>query len=569
MSLCSRSPSRSPNGEDVDGAGGIVHRPEDSPDCCAIRGVWASNLEAVFHGIPESYGHRAMAHAVGTEFPGVAVRPQHPELEPPLYQYSRLRNNAYQRGPMLLGGYGSLPPLYRPNWQFNFKFHLLREEWHSTARELRHPVRHARPGLIFSAVDDRLCTQGQRQMARLHKRLRLWLLAPRPEAPNAPRPEAPTVRTLTELAALSTDPRPTLTAALFAMCGPPTSRQCSTESREPHGHTNRAHEMDTEFPGVSVRPDHPELESPLYQRSRLRSNTNQRSPTLLDVAQKLWFIYACKRTSDNKPSHRKKPHIGYDGTTVLSPPWTPESTVLRDDARVNWHAVHQEAIKASFSPSRSPNGEDVDGAGGMEHRPEANPDCCAIRDVWASNLEAVFRGIRESYGHRAMAHAVDTEFPGVAVRPQHPELEPPLYQYSRLRSNAYQRGPTLLDGNASCPPLHCPTWQFNFKFHLLTDEWTNNRIRLLARSGIQFDKHEQGVVDSTWFPKPFVTPGVLTGNLRWLLVFTSGCDFGYLINLLKRQFVQCALLYVLPEECKLLDLLLYLRQIYREGLSNF
>uniref|UniRef100_A0A672GFF7 poly(A)-specific ribonuclease n=1 Tax=Salarias fasciatus TaxID=181472 RepID=A0A672GFF7_SALFA len=92
-----------------------------------------------------------------------------------------------------------------------------------------------------------------------------------------------------------------------------------------------------------------------------------------------------------------------------------------------------------------------------------------ICEVWASNVEEEMRKIRQiiqSYNYIAM----DTEFPGVVVRPIGEFRSTVDYQYQLLRCNVdllkiIQLGLTFMNEDGDYPP-GTTTWQFNFKFNL-------------------------------------------------------------------------------------------------------
>ncbi|GAB5567200.1 CCR4-NOT transcription complex subunit 8 isoform X1 [Prionailurus iriomotensis] len=98
-----------------------------------------------------------------------------------------------------------------------------------------------------------------------------------------------------------------------------------------------------------------------------------------------------------------------------------------------------------------------------------------ICEVWASNLEEEMRKIREivlSYSYIAMTStkAMDTEFPGVVVRPIGEFRSSIDYQYQLLRCNVdllkiIQLGLTFTNEKGEYPS-GINTWQFNFKFNL-------------------------------------------------------------------------------------------------------
>lgn len=110
-----------------------------------------------------------------------------------------------------------------------------------------------------------------------------------------------------------------------------------------------------------------------------------------------------------------------------------------------------------------------------------------IREVWAPNLEAEMRNIREAiekYPYVAMVrcctllrvhnrkHSLtllqDTEFPGVVARPIGSFKTSSDYHYQTMRCNVdllkiIQVGLTLADEEGNFPQ-DVTTWQFNFLF---------------------------------------------------------------------------------------------------------
>ena len=165
-----------------------------------------------------------------------------------------------------------------------------------------------------------------------------------------------------------------------------------------------------------------------------------------------------------------------------------------------------------------------------------NDDCkYDIVDVWAHNLEkeiAVIGNLIEQYPYVAM----DTEFPGVVARPVGNFRSTADYHFQTVRCNVdllklIQLGLTFCDDRGNLPKGVC-TWQFNFKFSLIEDMYAQDSIDLLARSGINFEKHEKDGIEPEVFAEYLMTSGViLSDNVKWIS-FHSGYDFGYLLRLL-------------------------------------
>ncbi|ODN00212.1 CCR4-NOT transcription complex subunit 7 [Orchesella cincta] len=165
---------------------------------------------------------------------------------------------------------------------------------------------------------------------------------------------------------------------------------------------------------------------------------------------------------------------------------------------------------------------------------DKSPPC--VQEVWANNLLVEFAKIRQvvkTYNFIAM----DTEFPGIVVRPPcSVRTVGCVFPYELLKVNVdrlkiIQLGVTFMDRNGNTPPGVC-TWQFNFRFSLTEDLYAPDSISLLTRCGIQFEKHAQCGIDPLVFGEYFMSSGMVTSDSVTYLTFHSGFDFGYLIKLL-------------------------------------
>lgn len=158
-----------------------------------------------------------------------------------------------------------------------------------------------------------------------------------------------------------------------------------------------------------------------------------------------------------------------------------------------------------------------------------------IRDVWGDNLEAEMASIREIVQNFPCI-SMDTEFPGVVVKPVGSFKSSNDYLYQNLRCNVdllkiIQLGLTFCNEEGELAPGVC-TWQFNFKFSLNEDIYAQDSIDLLTRSGIDFRRHEEYGIDIHYFAELLVSSGcVLCDDVTWIS-FHSGYDFGYLIKTL-------------------------------------
>ncbi|GAB4828157.1 ccr4 associated factor [Ancistrocladus abbreviatus] len=169
-----------------------------------------------------------------------------------------------------------------------------------------------------------------------------------------------------------------------------------------------------------------------------------------------------------------------------------------------------------------------------------NGDSVHFREVWNDNLEEEFgliRRIVDDYPYIAM----DTEFPGVVLRPIGNFKNNIEFTFRSLKANVdllklIQLGLTFTDENGNLPTCgtgkYC-VWQFNFReFNPKDDAYANDSIQLLRQSGIDFSKNNERGIDAQRFCELLMSSGiVLNDSVHWL-TFHSGYDFGYLLKIL-------------------------------------
>lgn len=170
-------------------------------------------------------------------------------------------------------------------------------------------------------------------------------------------------------------------------------------------------------------------------------------------------------------------------------------------------------------------------------------DSVLIREVWNDNLEEEFDLIREIVDNFPYV-AMDTEFPGIVLRPVGNFKTNTDYHYKTLKDNVdllklIQLGLTFSDEKGNLPT--CGTdkfciWQFNFReFNPNEDVFANDSIELLRQSGIDFKINNEKGIDAKRFGELLMSSGVvLNDNVYWV-TFHSGYDFGYLLKLLTCQ----------------------------------
>ncbi|CAN8233556.1 unnamed protein product [Cochlearia groenlandica] len=170
-------------------------------------------------------------------------------------------------------------------------------------------------------------------------------------------------------------------------------------------------------------------------------------------------------------------------------------------------------------------------------------DSIQIREVWNYNLQEEMDLIREVVDDFPYV-AMDTEFPGIVVRPLEIFKSNADYHYETLNMNVnilkiIQLGLTFSNEHGdlpTCGTVKFCVWQFNFRdFDVDSDIFFPDSIKLLRESGIDFAKNTLEGVDSKRFAELLMSSGiVLNENVHWV-TFHSGYDFGYLLKLLTCQ----------------------------------
>ncbi|XP_055828435.1 probable CCR4-associated factor 1 homolog 7 [Solanum dulcamara] len=167
-------------------------------------------------------------------------------------------------------------------------------------------------------------------------------------------------------------------------------------------------------------------------------------------------------------------------------------------------------------------------------------DSIHIREVWIDNLEEEFALMREIVDEFPFV-AMDTEFPGVVIRPVGNFKNSNDYHYQTLKDNVdmlklIQLGLTFSDENGNLPK--CGTdkyciWQFNFReFNPNEDVFANDSIELLRQSGIDFKMNNEKGIDAKHFAELLMSSGIVLNDSVYWVTFHSGYDFGYLLKLL-------------------------------------
>ncbi|CAO2839699.1 unnamed protein product [Amaranthus hypochondriacus] len=145
-----------------------------------------------------------------------------------------------------------------------------------------------------------------------------------------------------------------------------------------------------------------------------------------------------------------------------------------------------------------------------------NNDSVLIREVWCDNLEKEFSLIRDIVDKYPFV-AMDTEFPGIVIRPVGNFKNSSDFHYRTLKQNVdmlklIQIGLTFSDEHGNLPT--CGTdklciWQFNFReFNINEDVFASDSIELMRQSGINFIMNDEKGIDAKRFGELLMSSGV-------------------------------------------------------------
>ncbi|CZT50559.1 related to CCR4-NOT transcription complex subunit 7 [Rhynchosporium secalis] len=200
------------------------------------------------------------------------------------------------------------------------------------------------------------------------------------------------------------------------------------------------------------------------------------------------------------------------------------------------------------------------GHNGMDHQVRVTGNKTRTRDVWAGNLKeemAVLRCLVDKFPYIAM----DTEFPGLVARPMGSFNGKSDYHYQCLRCNVdllkiLQLGISLFTEDGDSPPatmsaanlgldttqdetrkyanamVQLPTtWQFNFKFSLEEDMYSEQHIKAAELTGVDFPRLSTEGIEPDDFGSLFMSSGLVCDEDVYWVSFHGGYDFGYLMKL--------------------------------------
>jgi len=155
-----------------------------------------------------------------------------------------------------------------------------------------------------------------------------------------------------------------------------------------------------------------------------------------------------------------------------------------------------------------------------------------IKEVYYENFVEeikILSSLLDKYNYIAM----DTEFPGFVYQST---MNGKDSYYRTIKTNVdklklIQVGITIRDaiGN-SPPPPYTGTWQFNLKFDLNSDQFSNESIALLTNSGINFDFLESIGIPFELFGEYLISSGLIANeDLHWVS-FHGVYDFAYFLK---------------------------------------
>jgi CCR4-NOT transcription complex subunit 7/8 len=183
-----------------------------------------------------------------------------------------------------------------------------------------------------------------------------------------------------------------------------------------------------------------------------------------------------------------------------------------------------------------------------------------IKEVYASDFKTELKKIKAIIDKKEFIYiGMDTEFPGTIYNINNINND---FYYKTMKLNVnstklIQLGITLINKNGEFPedyPYH--TWQFNFKFDIEKDKYSEESINLLKCNGIDFKKLKEDGIDYKEFADGLLNSAlVLNPNVKWIS-YHGLYDFGYLLKILIKENLP-------EEEKKFIDILkVYIPEYY-------
>ena len=157
-----------------------------------------------------------------------------------------------------------------------------------------------------------------------------------------------------------------------------------------------------------------------------------------------------------------------------------------------------------------------------------------IKEVYSYNYKQELKKIYSIIdGDEFTYIGMDTEFPGNVCNIYNIDNE---FYYKNMKLNVestkiIQLGITLTNKKGEYPknsPYH--TWQFNFKFDLENDKFSEESINLLKKSGIDFENLKKNGIEQKMFVKELMNSAlVLNPKVKWIS-YHGSYDFAYILK---------------------------------------
>ena len=198
------------------------------------------------------------------------------------------------------------------------------------------------------------------------------------------------------------------------------------------------------------------------------------------------------------------------------------------------NSLHSDASTSTINSENSNSSTESLNLGNEEDNINRE-ECSIIKEVFASNLKTEMKKIKSIIKKKKYTIiGMDTEFPGIIKNLNNLTND---FYYKTMKLNVestklIQIGITLSDENGDYPknyPYY--TWQFNFKFDLEKDKFSEESINLLKNSGIDFENLKKNGIDFKDFAKELLNSSlILNPDVKWIS-FQGSYDFAYLLNL--------------------------------------
>lgn len=170
---------------------------------------------------------------------------------------------------------------------------------------------------------------------------------------------------------------------------------------------------------------------------------------------------------------------------------------------------------------------------------DSSEELSPIKEVFASNFNEEIKIIRSIIDEGIYTYiGMDTEFPGNV---ENLKILNNDFYYQNMKlnvesTNLIQLGITLSDRNGNFPtniPYH--TWQFNLKFDIDNDKYSEKSIKLLKNSGFNFENLKNNGINYKKFSKGLMNSGlVLNPKTKWIS-YHGLYDFAYLLKALRNE----------------------------------